>query len=565
MVIADSTSKVRRISHTGTVQYPSQPDDGPPPPRQQQQQQQHEYQSMPHSYTTPNELVNAPLQLQRGQQENFVTPARNPYASGQPTISQQQRRHQDDCHDAPQTCQKQQERYGTLRIRHAPEGCQAPNRPRYKRAFEEERPTTTTVAVVPKRVSPYNEKETTWQQNSMPKPQPVSSGAVPLYTTSYQQQQPAVPMPVSAFSMLTPTRQKSRDAKTLYLIPPPLQHHHNHLSNRNFSTGAHDWLRLDPGITELAGEAGSGKSQIAMSLCVQAVLQQQQGPRTQTIYHPSQTVSDGTNSTSTTKAIYISLSGGPASLARIAHRMQQMSETQQQQQQQQPGGIPDNTSVASSTNSSESILSQILTHSVRNHDDLFTLLRDDLPLRLQQQRTSHPNKQDSNSHAPSPHPVALIVLDSIADLFRLGNGDGAVIDTNQTAISHRSFLLFEISSILRSLSDQYGIPILVINQVSNDMNSKSTVPTLGLSWANCTNTSFLVRRQSTYHSDSSTSSSLSATGKGDNQGQQVRGQPSTTAKAPATRGRQIFLTRSSKHAVNRRVVFDIETRGVVWR
>ena len=234
-----------------------------------------------------------------------------------------------------------------------------------------------------------------------------------------------------------------------------------------------------------------------------------------------------------------------------------------------------------------SVLSQILTHSVRNHDDLFALLRDDLPLRLKEQQQQQQQQQQTSQKATTPtpsHSVALIVLDSIADLFRLGNGDGAVIDTTstKTAITQRSFLLFEISSILRSLSDQYGIPILVINQVSSDFSSTQqggVVPTLGLSWANCINTSYLLRRRSSHLQllSSSGNHSICAGVKSTEQHhhteqkhhhrQHASAHSTTSAEEKSSTvkrgGRQIFLTRSARHAVNQRAIFYIETRGVV--
>lgn len=319
-------------------------------------------------------------------------------------------------------------------------------------------------------------------------------------------------VPASAFAMLKNRRGDSAP----YLIPP---------QRRSKLNPQSDWLQLGLGTTELAGEAGSGKSQLAMSLCVQAVLNSAPAPE------------------STTRAIYISLAGGQASVARIAHRMQQMAGAEQQhrlQQQEmptpmQPDGCdvvkqnpcqPHNPYVTTAQNpsigqsdsqqSSQSVLSQILTHSIRNQDDLFSLLHNDLPRCLQQQKLI--TQQNS---------VALIVIDSIADLFRLGNGE----DTNKdsTSISRRSFLLFELASLLRRLSRQYEVPVLVINQVSASLGSDSALPSLGLTWENCVNTSYFVSRRQ----------SLS--------GSSVR---------------QIQLNKSSRHAIHKRIFFQIETRGI---
>ena len=151
-----------------------------------------------------------------------------------------------------------------------------------------------------------------------------------------------------------------------------------------------DWLKLGLGITELAGEAGVGKSQIAMSLCVQAVV----------------CASITGDHDSTTRAIYISLAGGQATMARIAHRMQQMADASESRpngnnpynaQQKNSSYQPPNpylattraSSVDSQQSSSQSVLSQILTHSIRNQEDLFSLLQNDLPECLQQQKQTN--------------------------------------------------------------------------------------------------------------------------------------------------------------------------------
>jgi len=417
-----------------------------------------------------------------------------------------------------------------------------------------------------------------------------------------QQQQNLVPQPVTAFTMLTKSRQQNA-SKTLSLLSPFTPQQHS-------SSSTTDWLQLQLGINELAGEAGSGKSQIAMSLCVQAVLQQQQWyssqsnhrqqilPTTTTI-SSSPALPASSSSANTVKAIYISLSGGQPSLSRIAHRMQQMIETRlfeqrqqlqrQEQQQEQPP-------------STEALLAQILTHSVRNQDDLLELLRVDLPRRLQEQQQQQQQQQQqepcfnqTNPIAPNmslpltTNPVAVIVLDSIADLFRLGNGDTDPHDN--TAIASRSFILFEISALLRTLSDEFQIPILVINQVSGNLtaaaaaaaaaprNGKSnaiattTVPTLGLSWMNCVNTSYMVRRQTQIQAHATlASTSTTTTNTTTNKGAEISSKndsrcssssSSSNTFMPAKRGRQLFLTKSSKYAANHRAIFDIEARGVV--
>jgi DNA-repair protein XRCC3 len=176
------------------------------------------------------------------------------------------------------------------------------------------------------------------------------------------------------------------------------------------------------------------------------------------------------------------------------------------------------------------VLSQILTRSVTNQEDLLCLLREELPQQLKQW-------QQSGGY----HPVSVIVLDSIADMFRVGNGEGAFED--KANLSQRSSLLFEIAAILRKLSDEFRIPIVVINQVSSDFSSSdSHIPTLGLSWANCVNTSYLLRR-----------SSIMAAPLAE----------STGSNTPAAT-RQIFLTKSSHHRVEQQAVFQITSQGILW-
>jgi RecA/RadA recombinase len=356
----------------------------------------------------------------------------------------------------------------------------------------------------PNKIPIHSSSNNSWRQNSQqqlssggisaaPKPAPSAKNSI-----ASSSKKPSC-MPMTALCLLNRNRREEEDCpgKSLYLLPKKVS-----------------WLKLGLGITELAGPAGSGKSQMAMSVCIQAVLGQQETVTAP----PSSTTSPSF------KAIYISLAGGQSSLSRIAYRLQQMADADpaqkqqgqlqitqpsnqqqrykyQQQQDWQPQ-VPQR-----STAGRHSVLSQILTHSVRNHEDLFCLLRVELPERL---------------HQEEGQSVSVIVLDSIADLFRVGSGDSAVQDKSN--MTQRSFLLFDTAALLKKLSDQFGIPILVINQVSSDFSSNTTIPTLGLSWSNCVNTQMMLTKSSQH--------------------------------------RQILLTKSSQHPVNRRATFKIEAHGI---
>jgi len=356
--------------------------------------------------------------------------------------------------------------------------------------------------------------------------------------------------PISAFALVTSQDDQEKCCK-LFLIAG------GRFNSHSASTRNQAWLKLGLGITEIAGEAGSGKSQIAMSLCVRAVLQQQHKQRRcRKITHPPNCINTETTTTAAGRAIFISLSGGRAALSRIAHRMQQMANalhmqlTHNQRQPQIPQTQQFNLSLGNSLQNEpqsrerchhQSLLSQILTLSIRNQEELFTLLHEDLPVRLEN------------------HQVAIIVLDSIADLYRLGNGDEtdscSSMVTSVGVLTRRSSVFFEIAKILRGLSHRYRIPVLVINQVSSDLNRPGSTagPSLGMSWANCVNASYFLRRSTPLSFPSANGGNRKADG------------PDSAAAiiSKYRRIRHITLTKSSVHAVHQQAAFEIKTEGAV--
>jgi RecA/RadA recombinase len=358
--------------------------------------------------------------------------------------------------------------------------------------------------------------------------------------------------PISAFSLLNQERTKSsqqQQHQALHLIPPSL--------SDTVNTSRLAWLKLGHGITELAGEAGSGKSQIAMSLCVHAVMKQQK------------------------KAVYISLAGGQASLSRIAYRMQQIANAQQLQQshvhQSSDHSFSTTHDDGGAATSQTRVLSQILTYSVRNQEDLFSLLRQDLPLCLKEYDACKPSpstpatvdpctpRQQQHHRQVQPteypqqnkdqHTVALVVLDSIADLFRLGNSDNP---DDKAAILKRSYLLFDLAAVLKELSDRYQVPILVINQVTADFvstgRSNNSLPALGLSWANCVNAAYIIRRDTGPNNmqvKNSNRNDMTTTDNIENSDHKYH-----------SGRRHVFLAKSAKHAVNQNASFIIGPGGV---
>jgi predicted ATP-dependent serine protease len=229
-----------------------------------------------------------------------------------------------------------------------------------------------------------------------------------------------VPVPVLPVSALTLLNQPKRKP-SLYLL--------------RSSSSSPSFFELGLGITEIAGMAGSGKTQMALALCVQAASISPEAPQ-----HQQQQQQQ--------KALYLSLGEGTTQ-PKLAQRLAQMA------------------------GSSLDPLQHIFTRIVHNPDDLLELLMGDLPAMLQQ------------------HNFRIIVLDSIAGIFRVP----------ETSIAQRSETFFRVASILKKLSDQYNIPVLVVNQVTASFSANNAVlPALGLSWEHCVNTSHLLARTETSRS-----------------------------------------------------------------
>uniref|UniRef100_A0A0D9VH67 RecA family profile 1 domain-containing protein n=1 Tax=Leersia perrieri TaxID=77586 RepID=A0A0D9VH67_9ORYZ len=100
---------------------------------------------------------------------------------------------------------------------------------------------------------------------------------------------------------------------------------------------------------------------------------------------------------------------------------------------------------------------------------------------------------------PRRLPVRLIVVDSIASLFR------ADFDASPADLRRRSALFFRISAKLKELAHRHQCVVVVTNQVVDVVEGEqgNTVawssgrrvsPALGLAWANCVNTRLFLTR-----------------------------------------------------------------------
>ena len=264
---------------------------------------------------------------------------------------------------------------------------------------------------------------------------PVSIGTVVSQDFEVNRRVSA-PKPVSALTMLHQQRQNN----PLRLLQ-------------------HSKLALGPGITQLTGPAGSGKTQVALTLCVAASF-------------------DGK------KSVYISLgsSNHGTWLTKVSLRLRKMvavNLTCIDKQQPFVGTADENT---------HRLLSNVWLHGIRNTDDLMELFEEKLPKLLQQDPK-----------------ISVVVLDSIASLFRASE------DTNGIQVNKkrsqpgghwksRSSTFFKIATHCKYLSTIHHVPIIFVNDVTTKIiPTQSYVkanaePALGLSWSQCVNTTYFVTR-----------------------------------------------------------------------
>jgi Rad51 len=233
-----------------------------------------------------------------------------------------------------------------------------------------------------------------------------------------------------------------------------------------------DWLELPiSGIHELYGDSGTGKTQVALSLCLQAALRGQKGDHIRSVY------------------LYLN---GSNFLCRAAQRLSQMAFNEVSSRKSYEHESIRNGSDVNFTSKNDRILKRIALRGCMNIDDLFHVLETELPLLLQN---------------PLNH-IRLLVIDSVSDLFR-GNLDFSEVTgpTSSEVTAVRSSLLFRLTSILKSMSDRFHpLAIVVINQATADFSSversanltwsatPANKPALGLSWSHSVNSRFCLAR-----------------------------------------------------------------------
>jgi hypothetical protein len=294
---------------------------------------------------------------------------------------------------------------------------------------------------------------------------------------------------------------------------------------------------LGTGITEVSGEGGSGKTQICLSLCMTCALTPLLFPENLSSQHPNRQSSNNSSSNDNNyTSIYITMGEGiPQS--KVATRLHQMLHHRVpniHHHQNKNNKQDDDDAV-------ERILSRIWLLSLKNEDDFIEFVEIHLPNILnnqsccgikpyqQQQQRTQPNNQ-----YPICNKVGFIAFDGIANFFRFSDPlfqqhhlPSNYYNQKSLFHQHRSSKLFQISSLLRKMSDVYDVPIVMTNQVTSSIpsddgllirqpSSSSTSlssssfdtssmmggvgqnkiqPALGLIWSNCVTTRFILQRK----------------------------------------------------------------------
>jgi RecA/RadA recombinase len=245
-------------------------------------------------------------------------------------------------------------------------------------------------------------------------------------------------------------------------------------------------------VTEIAGLPGTGKTQLAMQLCVLARLPQ--------IYGGVQG-----------QALYIDAEGSfipervwSMASALVGHVEATAARRNRKSCNQDDGnskGVEKTRKLAATSSpvlTTEQIMDSIQVFRVHDETALLATLYS-LPHYLQEQKRKLQAKETNDSQQPSQLPVKLIIIDSIAFHFR------AVTPTDSNYYYKRTKTIVNLAALLGSLASEYNVAVVAINQMTTKVGdsgrrgvpssssfSTKIVPALGESWAHATATRLLL-------------------------------------------------------------------------
>lgn len=242
----------------------------------------------------------------------------------------------------------------------------------------------------------------------------------------------------------------------------------------------HDWLTLGQkhigSVIELSGEGGTGKTQFLLSLCLTTALSQ-----------TCTAMNANVGPTEFCEALFVSM-GESTSSSQIAHRLHQMAAARSEE-------IP---SSQSSSSTIRQVMERVHTRIIHNTEEFIDLIAE-LPHILKYGLNQGNGENGTNKKNRSN--IRLVVLDSIAGLYRMDDS----VQSDKFFYMKRSEELFGISANLKRISKEFGVYIIITNQVTTTLEGNVStgvwnpidgkVPSLGLSWSCCVNERYFLSRK----------------------------------------------------------------------
>ena len=322
--------------------------------------------------------------------------------------------------------------------------------------------------------------------------------------------------------------EKNND-RVSFLLPPPPPPININTNDPNHHHPNPFWYpsMIPMGMHEISGAGGSGKTQLACSIVVQAAMTPAYRiPTTTTTtaaantpddvltstmettdymhstIHTTTTTNDDDDDDDMIRAIYISMT--PSNTHKVVQRITQMIQARCQEQPYNDN--TDHNEIKSQQERIQSILRRIQIITCRTLDDFMEICSEPQGLLTQTIRMSASSTTSSSF-------VRIMVVDSIADLFRYNDHEHHRNSKSKAVTSkftmERSLHFFTLTQRLQQLMTQQHsslpLSILILNQVTSNMSEHEMdhhhvhdeTPALGLSWSNCVHSRFQLQKR--YH------------------------------------------------------------------